>query len=189
MAEVAFIAHQNWVQYPMDQSSLVPESFLKPNAIIAIAVAWAESTGNPNAVSSTGDYGVWQINLKVWGATLGFTGEQLKNPSINGRAAYSVFKRSGWGAWTTYKQGKHLKFMSQAATAYANRKSPGTSAIGGMDPLNHENNALDNLNNVVDKFGVFLSDLPKNFLRVGEFIGGAALIGVALVFMVKKGVK
>ena len=32
---------------------------------IAASVALAESGGNPDAVSSTGDYGLWQINAEV----------------------------------------------------------------------------------------------------------------------------
>lgn len=189
MAEVAFLAHQNWVQYPMDQSSLLPESALKPNAIIAIAVAWAESSGSPTVVSSTGDYGVWQINLKVWGKTLGLSAEQLKNPAINARAAYQIFKRSGWGAWTTYKTGAYLKFMPQAATAYAGRKSPGASAIGGMDPLQHEVSPVEAFARTLQGVNQFFTDLPHNVLRIGEFLGGAALIGMAIVMVSKKGVK
>lgn len=62
-------------------------------AATAAAVAMAESGGNPNAVSPTNDYGLWQINI-VHGsqATLDVMG--------NARAAVAISNNgTNWGPW------------------------------------------------------------------------------------------
>lgn len=189
MAEVAFLAHKYWVQIPMGASSWLPESALRPAAITAIAVAWAESHGDPNAVSSTGDYGVWQINLAAH-KDLNLSGEQLKNADINARAAYKIWQQAkGFTPWTTYKRGSHAVYMAQATIAYAHRKAPGISGIGGMDPLQNDLSPLEEVTNFFASVNTFFTDLPKNFMRIGEFIGGAGLILIALILVAKKGVK
>lgn len=64
-------------------------------ACIAAAVAMAESGGNPNAISSSNDYGLWQIN-SIHGvqATLDVMG--------NARAAVAISNNGqNWGPWCT----------------------------------------------------------------------------------------
>jgi LysM repeat protein len=70
-------------------------------AVMAASIAMAESGGNPNAVSPTNDYGLWQINGSHGAlATL--------NPLGNAQAAVSVSgDGSGWGAWTTFTSGAY----------------------------------------------------------------------------------
>jgi hypothetical protein len=70
-------------------------------AFMAAEIAMAESGGNPNAVSPTDDFGLWQINGSHGAlATL--------NPLGNARAAVSVSSNgSNWGAWTTYTSGAY----------------------------------------------------------------------------------
>jgi hypothetical protein len=62
----------------------------------AVAVAYAESLGDPNAVNrnrnGSKDSGLWQIN-----SVHGFS--DLKNPLENARAAYEVWRIQGWSAW------------------------------------------------------------------------------------------
>ena len=70
-------------------------------AFMAAEIAMAESSGNPNAISPTDDYGLWQINASNGAlATL--------NPYKN---AQSVIILSGdgrnWDAWTTYTSGAY----------------------------------------------------------------------------------
>jgi LysM repeat protein len=65
----------------------------------AAEIALAESGGNPDAVSPTNDYGLWQVNASNGSlATL--------NPRANARSAV-VISRDGadWSAWTTYRDG------------------------------------------------------------------------------------
>jgi Lysozyme like domain len=70
-------------------------------AFMAAEIAMAESGGNPNAISPTDDFGLWQINGSHGSmATL--------NPLGNARAAISISGNgSNWGAWTTYTSGAY----------------------------------------------------------------------------------
>lgn len=62
----------------------------------AVAVAYAESLGDPNAVNrnrnGSKDSGMWQIN-----SVHGFS--DLLDPLENARAAYEVWLVQGWTAW------------------------------------------------------------------------------------------
>ena len=70
-------------------------------AFMAAEIATAESGGNPNAVSPTDDFGLWQINGSHGSmATL--------DPLGNARAAISISDGGhNWGAWTTYTSGAY----------------------------------------------------------------------------------
>jgi Lysozyme like domain len=84
---------------------------------IATAIALAESGGNTQAVSSTGDYGVWQINYNSH-RNLGYSQTQLLDPSINARAMATISQNgTNWNPWTTYKTGAYQSFMIQAGQA------------------------------------------------------------------------
>ena len=74
------------------------------DAFMAAEIAMAESGGNPNAISPTADFGLWQINASH-GA------EATLNPRGNAEAAVAISSDGGnWGPWTTFTTG-----------AYANR--------------------------------------------------------------------
>ncbi len=71
------------------------------HALAAAEIARAESSGNPNAISPTDDFGLWQINASNGSlATL--------NPYQNARSAI-VLSHNGadWGPWTTYRTGAY----------------------------------------------------------------------------------
>jgi hypothetical protein len=64
-------------------------------APIAAAVAMAESGGNPNAISASNDYGLWQIN-SVHGA------QATLDIMANARAAVAISNNGqNWGPWCT----------------------------------------------------------------------------------------
>lgn len=64
-------------------------------AKIAAAVALAESGGNPNAISPSNDYGLWQINI-IHGA------QATLDVMANARAAVAISNNgSNWGPWCT----------------------------------------------------------------------------------------
>lgn len=70
-------------------------------ALTAAEIAMAESGGNPNAVSPTDDYGLWQVNASNGAlATLSPAG-----------SAHSAVVLSGdgtdWSAWTTFRTGAY----------------------------------------------------------------------------------
>lgn len=61
----------------------------------AAAVALAESGGNPNAVSASNDYGLWQINI-VHGS------QATLDVMSNARAAVAISNNgTNWGPWCT----------------------------------------------------------------------------------------
>jgi LysM repeat protein len=71
------------------------------DAFLAAEVAMAESGGNPNALSPTDDYGLWQINASN-GALATF------NPYENAKSAVVLSDNgSNWSAWTTYTSGEY----------------------------------------------------------------------------------
>lgn len=81
----------------------------------AVAVALAESSGNPNAVGDLsitpgGSVGLWQINLR-WHPE--YTKEQLQDPQTNANAAHAVFQDAGnsFTPWSTFKSGAYLAYM------------------------------------------------------------------------------
>lgn len=90
---------------------------------IAVAVALAESGGNPgdyNGDRSTKDdsYGLWQINMyedlgpdrrKKFGIS---SNTELYRPAVNAKAAKIIHAESGWEAWKTYKNGKYKEFLT-----------------------------------------------------------------------------
>ena len=71
-------------------------SFPRDELHTAVAVAYAESDGDPRAVNrnrnGSKDSGLWQIN-----SVHGFS--NLKDPEVNARAAYEVWRIQGWTAW------------------------------------------------------------------------------------------
>jgi soluble lytic murein transglycosylase-like protein len=73
-----------------------------PNdAFMAAEIAMAESGGNPNAISPTNDYGLWQINGSNGSlATL--------DPFANAKSAIILSDNgTNWGPWTTYTSGAY----------------------------------------------------------------------------------
>ena len=81
----------------------------------ARAVCLAESGGNPNAYNGanyngTNDAGLMQINsIHV---ISGLIGDQERfNPELNMKAAYAIYKGSGFRAWAAYTSGAYLKYL------------------------------------------------------------------------------
>jgi hypothetical protein len=71
------------------------------DAFMAAEIAMAESGGNPNAISPTADYGLWQINISNGAlATL--------NPLQNAKSAVTLSDNgTNWDPWTTYTSGAY----------------------------------------------------------------------------------
>lgn len=86
----------------------------------AVAVALAESGGNPNDYNSEtaarggtpigqGSFGLWQIYLRDHPE---FAGWPLFDPPTNALAAYRVYaKAGGFRPWTTYTEGEYQAFL------------------------------------------------------------------------------
>ncbi|MBO0840467.1 MAG: transglycosylase SLT domain-containing protein [Sciscionella sp.] len=93
----------------------------------AVAVALAESTGDPNqhnAVPPDDSYGLWQINML---GSLGparrqqfglHSDNQLLNPDTNARAAWAISNHgTNWQPWTTYNTGAYKNYLDAAKKA------------------------------------------------------------------------
>lgn len=99
-----------------------------------VAIALGESGGktdahNPDASTGDDSYGLWQINMigslgesrrKEFGIK---SNEELKDPTINAKAALSVLNSQGLSAWTVYKEGIYKDYMPETEKAYGEVKS------------------------------------------------------------------
>lgn len=83
---------------------LVEEHFPADEVDTAMCVIRYESAGNPEADNprSTAT-GLFQILGSLWGEHYGVTYEELLDPEVNTRLARDIWDRSGWLAWTAYR--------------------------------------------------------------------------------------
>lgn len=96
---------------------------------IAVAVALAESSGDPSAVSPTGDYGLWQINLA---SHPDVPRSCALDPACCAGAAYRISSGgTDWQPWATYTSGRYRQFLNQAQAAAA----PASQGGASMAPL------------------------------------------------------
>ena len=107
--------------------------------VTAVAVAMAESGGDPAAISPSQDYGLWQINIQnftKYGLTVGLA----ENPDINAAVAVKMSNAGmNWGPWcTAWVQpvgncGHYLGPTVQAGSP-ASKWLPWAAAILGKSP-------------------------------------------------------
>lgn len=157
-----------------------------PDLVTAVAVSLAENrTSDPKKISPRNvngsfDYGLWQVN-----SIHGYPVDQLLTSTGNARAAFEVWQKQGWSAWTTYKTGAYLLFLPRAKQAIASGtgqgRAPGVAAGtgSGVAPT------LSTLDVAVKTIGGFVGWVgnPHNWVRVAEVtIGGMLIIaGLAVV--------
>lgn len=128
-AAVAVIIWQFWGQISAGVSNLTGIAGYASNAgftgtdlLTAVAIAYAESGGNPNAYNpetaasapiGKGSFGLWQIYLN---AHPEFAGENLYDPQTNANAAYSIYQAAGYSfsPWSTFKSGAYQAYLDQA---------------------------------------------------------------------------
>lgn len=92
----------------------------------AVAVALAESDGNPSATHQNTDsyksvdHGVWQIN-DYWHRDLFAKHKPWSDPDVNAQMAFEVFEEAGhqWTPWSTYNNGSYLKYLDRGRAAAA----------------------------------------------------------------------
>lgn len=108
--------------------------FSDSDLLIATAIAYAESSGNPGAVGDNGDsIGLWQINLPNHPE---FQGQDLTNPQVNANAAFSIYSAAGnsFSPWTTFKTGAYLQDQYQ---------QPAQDEINGLSADNSDDDSED----------------------------------------------
>ena len=86
------------------------------NALItAVAIALAESSGNPQASGDGGNsYGLWQIDYK-YHPEFGIPGPSWYDPQTNANMAYSVYVAAGnsFNPWSSYSvNGTYAQYIS-----------------------------------------------------------------------------
>lgn len=156
-----------------------------PDLTTSVAVSLAENqASDPKAthknLDGTIDYGLWQVN-----SIHGYPVDQLLTSTGNARAAFEVWKKEGWPAWSTYKSGAYLLYLPRAKAAITSGtgqgRDPGVAAGtgSGVAPT------LTTLDVAVKALGGFVGWVgnPHNWLRVAEVaIGGALVIaGLSVV--------
>lgn len=90
--------------------------FSGPDLQVAVAVALAESSGNPNALGDPTlgvSVGLWQINLK---AHPQYSQQALLDPQTNANAAYAIYQAAGntFQPWSTYTGGQYSSYIVTA---------------------------------------------------------------------------
>ena len=89
--------------------SIHAAGFRGENVKEAWAIAMRESGGRPNAISSTGDYGVFQFNRAAHHAAAWWDSKKLLTREYNVKIAYRMSKGGKWwGPWDMSGSGKWL---------------------------------------------------------------------------------
>jgi len=169
----------------------------------AIAVALAESSGNPkahNGNAKTGDnsYGLWQINM------IGSMGparrrqfdiannEALFDPQKNADAAWLVSnKGKNWVPWSVFKNGTYTKHMAVTTpvakelveTAKKNMPSNPLDYLFG-DIGDAIGDVKDNITGALDIGGAItaaFNALGQNFFKMGMNVVGVTIAAILLI--------
>jgi hypothetical protein len=161
------------------------------DAVVAVAVALAESGGNTQAHATRGEdsRGLWQINVA---AHPQFANVNLYDPATNAKIAHDMWAAQGWGPWSAHNSGAYLLFMPAAGAAVV----AATPILGGVagdlaDAAQPGYDAaLGAAGTVFDTgrvIGGFLADLesPQIWSRVLKVLIGGALIYGGLVLFAK----
>lgn len=115
-------------------------------AVIAVAIALAESGGNPKAVNDkntngTIDKGLWQINTVHDGK---LPGQDRFDPAVNTKLMMMISSNgTNWQPWSTFNNGAYLQYMDRARAAAAappvqvpsGNSGTGTPGSGVQNPL------------------------------------------------------
>jgi len=198
-----------------------PADWLKqagwPNNLIPtmVAIGGAESrwridaVGGPNG-DGTYDYGWLQIN-SIHGYD---KARLLSDPVYTARAARTIYRQQGFGAWSVYNSGAYKGFTGKTpATATTGRVRPGgdtsddssdvdtvlagfwdslpnpfgpLSPIDPRKPANAAKDAVHAVKSTVDflKWIAWIFH-PRNILRVNEFMVGLSLMFLGIWTLVK----
>lgn len=157
--------------YGMLKQLMTSRGVSDTDAGILAAIALAESGGNPKAINKRNsdgkwDYGLWQIHHKASDP------QQFLTISGNADAAVSIFKRQGFGAWTTYNTGAYKKFLGG--------QSPFPAAIHDLNPAHALKGTVGAVEGAVGKVTSFLGtvvvDAGVGILALVLFILGMIIL-------------
>jgi hypothetical protein len=164
---------------------------------MAVAIAEAESGGNPRAYNGKGrddSFGLWQINMKAH--TTGELGiaskDALYDPVTNARAMVKISKSgSSWSPWSTYPLRAAAYFPQATAATTAFLANPSTaaqyagSAAGAVSDATGVGALAQGFTEAVQtplRVANWLTE-SGTWIRIALFaLGGAMVIGGALLF-------
>jgi cell wall-associated NlpC family hydrolase len=157
----------------------VAAGFTGNDAVMAVAVALAESSGNPNANNAgtnknkTVDYGLWQINschLQDGGA-IPSDPNLLYDPMTNARSAFQIWSRGGWGAWSTYPDAArtHLAEAQAAASGPPAQVPTGNAAFSAPGATSNNSSLVAAMNQWVGTPYVLGGQTPKKAVDCSGF--------------------
>jgi hypothetical protein len=165
---------------------------------MAVAIAEAESGGNPKAYNGKGrddSYGLWQINMKAHTtAELGISSKDaLYDPVTNARAMVKISKSgSSWSPWSTYPLAAAAFLPPATAATAAFLANPDTAAkyaVSGAETVAGATGVGALATTVSDavqtplKVANWLTE-PGTWVRIALFaLGGAMVIGGVMVFI------
>jgi len=106
--------------------------FSGADLMTAVAIALAESSGDPTAINPEGSYGLWQIYMPMHPE---FSGVNLLDPQANAAAAFSVYSKAhGFQPWTTFGSGAYQKYLAAVPGADASMTLPAAAPNPGFTP-------------------------------------------------------
>jgi len=160
-------------------------------SIIATAIAFAESGGDPSrvqqgqAAAKTG-WGLWQIT--PGDAT-------LLDPAKNAAAAYAKYKAAGsaFTPWVTFNNGKYKQFMNQAPVGQENTVNldPASQALGGDQSQSIAGSVVNGASGFLGPVVGFLGNLTdvKLWRSLGWILLGIVLLILGLVLWLRRSVE
>lgn len=105
------------------------------------AIAMAESSGNPNATGKAGEVGLTQINPHAWSFA-----DSARDPQQAFNDAFQVYKKQGWGAWSTDPTSKDFtpgnsmaRFLPRAEADLGGGGGQQVASLGDSDATAYAN--------------------------------------------------
>lgn len=110
--------------------------FPKHSWTVAVAIALAESSGNPTATNhntnGSTDYGLFQIN-SVHSDLL--SKHNWQDPTDNARMALAISSHgNNWLPWTTFSNGRYRMYLPRAKSATGEPATPSGGGTDGTSP-------------------------------------------------------
>lgn len=145
---------------------------------IAVAIAFAESQGDPqahNTVPPDDSYGLWQINMlgplgAQRRATYGLKrNSDLYDPVINAKVMRAISNNgNNWAAWSTYTSQRYRMYLGRSGDTSGSASSSPSGATGS-----------NSLTALADKL-----DDSHFWSRIGMYLLGFLIIVVGLVLLI-----
>lgn len=146
---------------------------------VAVAVALAESSGNPTATNhntnGSTDYGLFQIN-SVHSDLL--SKHNWQDPTDNARMALAISAHgNNWTPWTTFNNGRYRMYLPRAKAATGEPATPSGGGTDGTSP-GVVTAGFPGIGGVGDFFSLLKN--PETWKRLSWLIAGGFLILLAV---------